>query len=215
MSSGVRAEVKVKNPHDCPIAKVCESHDTTCTKVTRTTTPEGDGEVIEEFMLPGDIEVDSSEVEKVFSYDSNGVYRFTRPAGVGCACESVEKHNSPVVDVYSDESYLHLTFHVKDVDELREIMFDLRENYDEVKIKRFLRGDKEASDGDGMILIDSSRLTDRQKEVLEKAHTLGYFEHPKESNAGEVADKLDITTSTFTEHLAAAQKKLMRAVVDG
>jgi hypothetical protein len=51
--------------------------------------------------------------------------------------------------------------------------------------------------------------------VLETAHRLGYFERPKGANAGEVADALDISRSTFTEHLAAAQTKLLDAILDG
>jgi len=36
----------------------------------------------------------------------------------------------------------------------------------------------------------------------------------REATAGEVADALDICTSTFTEHLAAAQRKLLEGLVD-
>ena len=42
---------------------------------------------------------------------------------------------------------------------------------------------------------------------------MGYFDHPKGANAGDVADALDISRSTFTEHLAAAQTKLLEAVL--
>jgi len=40
------------------------------------------------------------------------------------------------------------------------------------------------------------------------------FDHPKGANAGEVADALDISRSTFAEHLSAAQSKLFDAVLD-
>jgi predicted DNA binding protein len=53
------------------------------------------------------------------------------------------------------------------------------------------------------------RLTDRQREVLRTAHEMGYFEYPRGANAGEVATALDIEPSTFTEHLNAAQSKLL------
>ena len=38
---------------------------------------------------------------------------------------------------------------------------------------------------------------------------MGYFEYPRESNASEVAAALDIEPSTFTQHLNAAQTKLL------
>jgi predicted DNA binding protein len=49
--------------------------------------------------------------------------------------------------------------------------------------------------------------------VLRTAHQLGYFEHPKGANAGEVAESLDITTATFIQHLSAAQQKLLDSVL--
>jgi len=38
---------------------------------------------------------------------------------------------------------------------------------------------------------------------------MGYFERPRDANAGAVAEALDIAPSTFAEHLAAAQRKLL------
>ena len=53
---------------------------------------------------------------------------------------------------------------------------------------------------------------DRQREVVRTAY-MGYFEYPKGANAGEVAAALDISRSTFAEHLAAATGKLFGAVL--
>ncbi|MEF8887534.1 MAG: helix-turn-helix domain-containing protein, partial [Haloarculaceae archaeon] len=55
---------------------------------------------------------------------------------------------------------------------------------------------------------------DRQREVVETAYEMGYFEYPRESNATEVATALDIQPSTFTEHLTAAQGKLLGELVE-
>lgn len=60
-------------------------------------------------------------------------------------------------------------------------------------------------------LTDS--LTDRQREVLESAHGMGYFDHPKGANAGEVAAELGVSRSTFAEHLAAAQSKVLESIL--
>ncbi len=40
------------------------------------------------------------------------------------------------------------------------------------------------------------------------------LEKPTSANATEVADELGIARSTFTEHLAATQTKLMDAILD-
>jgi len=51
-------------------------------------------------------------------------------------------------------------------------------------------------------------LTERQRQVLELAIEAGYFERPRHNNTGELADALDISRATFTQHLRAAQRKL-------
>ncbi|MFC7230794.1 helix-turn-helix domain-containing protein [Saliphagus sp. GCM10025308] len=48
--------------------------------------------------------------------------------------------------------------------------------------------------------------------MLETAHEMGYFEYPRTSNAGDVANALGITRSTFGEHLAAAQRKVLQTL---
>lgn len=56
-------------------------------------------------------------------------------------------------------------------------------------------------------------LTDRQRQVLELAVEAGYFERPRHNNTGELADTLDISRATFTQHLRAAQRKVFAAGV--
>ena len=52
------------------------------------------------------------------------------------------------------------------------------------------------------------------REVLETAHEMGYFEYPKRANAGDVAEAVGISRSTFSEHLGAAQTKLLDAILE-
>ncbi|WP_436909545.1 bacterio-opsin activator domain-containing protein [Halosimplex marinum] len=57
-------------------------------------------------------------------------------------------------------------------------------------------------------------LTDRQLEVLVTAYRAGYFERPRETTGAEVAAGLDISPSTFSQHLRAAQRKLLGALFE-
>lgn len=54
----------------------------------------------------------------------------------------------------------------------------------------------------------TERLTDRQQEVLVAAFEGGYFERPRATTGAELADQLDITSATFSQHLRAAQRKV-------
>lgn len=56
------------------------------------------------------------------------------------------------------------------------------------------------------------RLTDRQLEVLRTAYLSGFFEAPRESTGEEVAAMLDISQSTFNEHLRAGERKFFQSL---
>ncbi len=58
------------------------------------------------------------------------------------------------------------------------------------------------------------RLTDRQRTVLRTSYLADYFESPRGSTAEEVADSLDISSSTLHHHLRAAQRKLLEAFLE-
>jgi len=214
--AGIRAELCVDADGSCPVASAAADADASTLSVSRSVAPEDDETVTEEFMLD-DATAEATDIDDqlspVFSYGSQTVYRFTRSRGSGCPCECVEQFDCPVVDVHTRDGMLYLVFHAADMSELQGVITTLREQYPEVDIRRLLRSEGNPSDHD-LVFVDRGRLTERQREVLETAHRMGYFERPKGANAGDVADELDITRSTFTEHLAAAQTKLLDAILD-
>jgi len=163
----------------------------------------------------GDSDAEEMRMNEVFSYGSETVYRFSREKGRGCACERVEGFGYPVVDTHTRDGDLFLTFHVPDTEALKGVMNRLGERYPDVEVRRLIRSETGENEARDLVLVDRSELTRKQEEALRTAHEMGYFEHPKGANAGEVADELGVSTSTFTEHLAAAQRKVMRSILDG
>lgn len=57
-----------------------------------------------------------------------------------------------------------------------------------------------------------AELTDRQREVLRVAYETGFFEWPRAQTGEEVAERLDISQSTFTEHLRSGERKVFEAL---
>jgi len=57
-------------------------------------------------------------------------------------------------------------------------------------------------------------LTDRQREVVEAAFEAGYYDWPREATGGEVAAELGISSATFSEHVHAAERKLLTVVFE-
>lgn len=61
-----------------------------------------------------------------------------------------------------------------------------------------------------------SMLTEKQRLALEAAYHGGYFEWPtRNSDASEIADRLEIARQTFHQHLRVAQAKLLSAYFGG
>lgn len=217
MTSGLRVEVGVSGPGECPVAGASAGSERSVTAVSRASVPDSTGRVPEEFTVEErgpDHREDSGSTEglsEVASYGSETVYRFQRSPDQPCVCERIETFGYPVSDVRAADGALHVSFHAPDPETVREVVTELRDRFDGVRLRKLTRADGE--DGADLAFVDRSRLTDRQREVLRAAYEQGYFEHPKGANASEVAETLDISPSTFREHLAAAQRKVLDAVV--
>jgi DNA-binding CsgD family transcriptional regulator len=214
MGAGIRAEIRVDADGTCPIVEAATDRGSPSHSIARSTLGSAPTRVTEEFLLEsGDLPKTSVELTEVFDYGSKTMYRFARERGRGCPCEFVERLDCPIVDLHAIDGSLHLVFHAVDMEALQAVILSLRDRFPEVDVRRLLRDEHDAAE-DNLVFLDRSRLTERQREVLETAHAMGYFEHPKGANAGEVADALGISTSTLSEHLAAAQSKLLDAILD-
>lgn len=107
-ATGIRAEVAIRSPGGCPVAAVSAETGATSRTISRGV---GASEVTEEFLLDSGVDVGREDVERVFSYGEQDVYRFTRERGSGCPCEAIERHGCPVVDVTTRDGTLYLVFH--------------------------------------------------------------------------------------------------------
>lgn len=213
MVSGIRATVHFPTGGVCPIASLSGRAGTRIASVVPNVSPAGCETCVTEFTLETDDPPDVDMVE-VFSHGAIHRFRLDHGEGIGCPCEALGAYGCTVSRYDARDGELTLTFYAADYDELRAVIGDLRDRFPDVDIRRLIRSPA----GDGhrdSILVDRDRLTDRQLEVLRTAHEMGYFERPRRANAGDVAQRLDIDPSTFSEHLAAAQGKLFEEVLEG
>lgn len=56
-------------------------------------------------------------------------------------------------------------------------------------------------------------LTTRQREVIETAWEMGYYDVPKEVSADEIAAELSLDSSTVNEHLQRAERNLLKQIL--
>lgn len=209
VGESVYAELKIDDPGVCQVAAASEPNRAVC-RVSRTALPNDDGLITEEIELEEpatDAEVAATPVD-----ESNNVFRFRRPVEQHCACEIIERHECPVRSARADCGELYLTFYAEELQTVREVVTDLKDACDGVHLQcLYQTGDDASRD---LVSVDRELLTDRQREVLRTAHEMGYFAHPKEANAGDVAASLGIATTTFVEHLSTAQAKLLDRVLN-
>jgi predicted DNA binding protein len=216
VTTGIHVEISIGDPDTCQVAPKSQGGKT-ISGVTRCPHPEEEGTVIQEFTVPaesdriefdGGISVSGSDTRTVFSSGSKEIFRITRPTPQPCVCETIEDHGCPVRDITAVDGTIYVTFVATDHGTLQTILEKLSNRYDKMDLQRALRS-SDSTDSQRLTIIDVGAMTERQREVLATAHEAGYFEHPKEASAAEVAAELGIARSTFTEHLAAAQRNLL------
>lgn len=212
MGPGIRATVAFDDAGVCPIVELSSSADATVGSVSTSVTTASPGKSVTEFSMDAEGDPDG-DIEHVISYGTDQRYRLPHEAPDTCPCERLGHHGCPVERYFAADGKLTITFHATDYDQLQTVVADLRERFPEMDIKRFLRAPAE-SHGEQGVFVDRGQLTTRQRDVLETAFEMGYFERPRDATASEVADELEITPSTFSEHLAAAQRKLFADVLE-
>ncbi|WP_231754538.1 helix-turn-helix domain-containing protein [Halapricum sp. CBA1109] len=59
-----------------------------------------------------------------------------------------------------------------------------------------------------------NELTDRQRTAVQKAFVGGFFEWPRGTSGEDLAASMDISPSTYHQHLRAAQRKVFTEIFD-
>jgi hypothetical protein len=213
MPEGIRVELAVACDDRCPIAAASNGVDGAIDDVTRSVI---DGHRVDEYRVPRGI--GDPDGTPVFATRDEVVYRTALPCGEGCPCEVIEAQGCPVADVRAVDGRLVVVFYTPDRRTLRRVVDELVQSFD-VSLHRLVTsdgtGDRD-SDGPGrrsdVTVVDRSRLTDRQREVIEAAHAMGYFEYPRRTTAEAAAAALDVSPSAFAETLRAAERTLLEGV---
>jgi predicted DNA binding protein len=210
MPAGIRVTVSFPRPPVCPIAAFSERAGTIDDVSTSASV---DGDPVTEFLVDADAVPDDCEYDPVFTYTDRHLYRVRHDADANCPCTTLGEFDTPVDRFHAAGGDLQVVFHAREFDDVQAIVGEFRERFDDVDIQRLVRAPTGTSARD-TVFVDRGQLTDRQLEVLETAYDAGYFERPRGATAQELAADLDIAPSTFTEHLLAAQRKLLGDALD-
>ena len=210
MSEGIRATVDFPSPARCTIAELSREAGSTVDSVWTSVSTDGATSVTE-FLVEADEPPDGAE--HVMSIGDRHLLRYAHGDGADCPCRCLGEFGCPVQRYFAQAGRLRLVFNAADFEELQAVVAALRERFPDVDVRRLVRspGPEESRDP---VYVDRGKLTERQLEVLQTAYRMGYFERPRGANATDVAADLGVDPSTFSEHLAAAQRKLLGDVLE-
>jgi len=229
MDGGIRVELHVESPEECPVSTLASESDESVSMISWNSANGGDT-ITEEFTGSRELTAiaerkgngnghcddngsnagnGNGHLETIFEGDVQSRYRFVR-SNNGCLCSVIEKKGFPIETVRPEDGGLCVSFFASDLDSLNEIVTTLRDSFAGVQLRRLQQTQRlEESDP---VWMDLSELTGRQQEVIRTAFEMGYFDYPKRANASEVAEELGIAASTFSEHISTAQRKILDGV---
>ena len=212
MAEGIRATVEFTEPSPCTVADVAAETDSTIDAVWRSVATDGAVDTVTEFLVEAEERPDANGTAHVLSVADRHLLRHVHDGGVDCPCECLGRFGCATQRYVAREGTLRLVFNAADFEELQAVVGELRDRFPDVDVRRLVRSPDTEATRDA-VFADRGRLTERQLEVLRTAYRMGYFERPRGANATEVAAELDVGPSTITEHLAAAQRKLLGDVL--
>ena len=206
---GIRVDMRVEEPGNCPVASVSSEVDARVENVVRTAE---DDEHVVEFTVVSETGEFGADLETVFESDAVTRVRHCGPTDRECACRVLSEYGCPTSDVTAEDGSLSFSFYTTDMETLESVVDTLRSQFASVYVAELARSHEFS--GRDPTTVDRARLTDRQREVLETALEMGYFETPKRANAGDVADELGVSMPTVCEHLSVGQRKLLGMALD-
>ena len=211
MSSGIRATIAFTGPGNCPITQFSAATGTAIDRISTSVATPGPTGSATEFVVEADHSPETG-IEPIFSYGSTDLYRVTHDEDARCPCACLGEFECPIQQFVASGETVTLVFHAAGFTQLQDIVAEFRERYEGIDVQQLLQPpitDEPAAN----VFVNRGKLTARQLEVLRTAYEMGYFERPKRANATDIGDELGISQSTATEHLVAAQRKILDDVL--
>ena len=152
------------------------------------------------------------EAVRIRSRDGDGTTnRFEAVLSEPPVTSTVAAQGGEVVEARLVDGVVQLGFHLPPGADVRAIRDVIESTYPGIEIatRRQVTRTEPAFD-----TVLDAELTDRQRTVLEVSYEAGFFEWPRASSGEAIAETLEISPSTFHEHLRAAERKLLEAILD-
>jgi predicted DNA binding protein len=143
----------------------------------------------------------------------------------GTVVVEFEVASPPVVDLLADhgaettaieaaDGSVHLTVELPAGADTRAVIDGLAERYPSVDLLARRERERSAETRAELVSDINGRLTGRQRLALQKAYLGGFFDWPRETSGEELAASMDISPSTYHQHLRTAERKVFDALFE-
>ncbi len=126
-----------------------------------------------------------------------------------CACAAIRQFEC-VFDLEGvRDGALRVSLVVPERSLLGDVVSALRETGASVDLRRISR----LGDDGGSVELDATAITEKQREAVELAVELGYYDRPRGTDLAELADRLDVSRSAVSQRLNAVESTLVQSLV--
>lgn len=144
--------------------------------------------------------------------DGDGRRLLESAVGDGCICPALQEHDCIVSVDGFDDGALCVSVSTDDREELSAIVSTLRSLGATVHLEYASQANDDAVRQSFELAVDD--LTAKQRETLRLAVESGYYDRPRRTDLGALADQFDVSRSAVSQRLSAVESKLVRELVD-
>ncbi|MFP4591186.1 MAG: bacterio-opsin activator domain-containing protein [Halobacteriales archaeon] len=172
------------------------------------------------FDVTGDIDAiddwanDRTDVQRatIVSSAGSGAILEVRPRPEAIVAELADR-GARLVRLDATAAEADLAFEMSPELDVRSVVEWLRGQYDVVDLVGLTERRRPPRTRRGFLAELEDRLTDRQHLALRSAYVSGYYDAERATTGDELAAAMDVTRSTFHQHLRAAERKVFEAVL--
>jgi len=152
------------------------------------------------------------DVTLVSDGDGQGVVEFE--VGDPPVVSELAERGAETTAIVAEGRQVRITIELPATSDPRSVIEQLSERYPSTDL--LARHERERTEQTKQELVAEieDRLTSRQQLALQKAYLGGFFDWPRSISGEDLAESMDISPSTYHQHLRAAEKKVLAALFE-
>ncbi|MFB6143497.1 MAG: bacterio-opsin activator domain-containing protein [Halorientalis sp.] len=154
---------------------------------------------------------DVSEARVVATTGEEAVVQFTRPSSLVTAMADA---GAVTRELVVEDGVARLTLELPQEADVRALFATLEDRYDSTELVGYHEHERPVQTREEFRAGLEESLTDRQLTALRTAYFSGFFDWPRRADGDDLAAMMDISRSTFHQHLRVAERKVLAAFFD-